>query len=118
MTQFNIDRTADTTDITVMGHCNAGRINGSDLCCCAVSMLVFTLMDSLKRLNLKNFSSGYGVGWCHIRFDNSGENTGKAQTVIQTVTNGFYLLKGRFPSSIDMNIQGKPAERSDDLEQR
>lgn len=104
MTQINYEKTKDLIDITIMGHCNAGRINGHDLCCCAVSMLVFTLMDSLKKLNLKNFSSGYGGGWCHIRFDKSSENLSEAETVIQTVINGFRLLKGRFPSNIDINI--------------
>ena len=116
MTQITLETTNEITDITVMGHCNAGRVNGYDLCCCAVSMLVFTLMDSLKRLELDKFSSGYGGGWCHIRFDNRSKNSAAARIVIETVTNGFRLLKGRFPSSIDINIQNKIPEGSENNE--
>ena len=113
MTQICFETTKDTTDITIMGHCNAGKINGSDLCCCAVSMLVFTLMDSLKKLKLDGFTSGYGGGWCHVRFDNCSKNLADANTVIQTVLNGFHLLKGRFPSNIDINICSHTNERSE-----
>ena len=100
MTQITCEKDDVYTDITVMGHCNAGRVNGYDLCCCAVSMLTFTLMDSLKKLSLKKFKANYKGGWCHIRFENSGGHDSEAEIIINTVMNGFYLLKGRFPSNI------------------
>ena len=50
MTEIVYEKNTDITEITVFGHCNAGRINGMDLCCCAVSMLIFTMLDTLRKL--------------------------------------------------------------------
>ena len=49
MTQIVYEKNESTTDICIFGHCNAGRINGIDLCCCAVSMLVYTMLDTLGK---------------------------------------------------------------------
>ncbi len=102
MTDIRLERKQNETSISIMGHCNAGRINGYDLCCCAVSMLSFTLMDSLKRLDLKGFSYSYGGGCCHIKFKNRGKNKKRAYMALETVMNGFELLKRKYPENINL----------------
>lgn len=102
MTEIVYERKSDITEMTVFGHCNAGRINGMDLCCCAVSMLIFTMLDTLLRYSLKGFRHSYGGGWCHVCFENTGSDYKKAICVLEVVMNGFNLLKKRYPSSISI----------------
>ncbi|MBE7051899.1 MAG: ribosomal-processing cysteine protease Prp [Ruminococcaceae bacterium] len=103
MTQVFYEHTPPFTEFTVAGHCNAGKINGIDLCCCAVSMLVFTVMESLSAMKLKNFKSSYSGGWCHIRFENSSEDADKAKTVLSAIMKGFGLLEKTYPSNIKIS---------------
>ena len=100
MTEVIYEKKRSFTELTVFGHCNAGRINGLDLCCCAVSMLIFTMLDSLGKLILKDYRHSYGGGWCHIRFSKKSPDAGKAGVVMETVMNGFGLLEKRYPSSV------------------
>ena len=103
MTQIEINSNEKVTDFTVLGHCNAGRINGFDLCCCAVSMLVFTAMSALSDMKLCGFKASYSGGWCHIRFDNSSPDTKKAQIALNTVMSGFYMLEKSYPANIHIS---------------
>lgn len=105
MTDIIYEPSRNVTELTVMGHCNAGRINGMDLCCCAVSMLIFTMLDTLGRLKLKDFRHSYGGGWCHVKFLNKGKDFKKAKTVIETVMNGFGLLEKRYPSNVKITLK-------------
>ncbi len=100
MTQISREETKDKLCLTVLGHCDAGRINGLDLCCCAVSMLVFTLMESLKKLNLSSPEISYGGGWCLVRFSNKSKDYEKAKIITDTVMTGFLLLEKSYPSSV------------------
>lgn len=100
MTQIRLQTEGNNTELTVMGHCNAGRINGFDLCCCAVSILVYTLLETLSKLNLKAYKGSYGGGWCYITFSNKSKEFEKAKGAIETIMNGFDLLKKSYPSSI------------------
>ena len=105
MTQIVYEKNESTTDICIFGHCNAGRINGIDLCCCAVSMLVYTMLDTLGKFCLKDFSHSYGGGWCHVRFSNFGGDADKAKCVLEAIMNGFGLLEKRYPSNIKILIK-------------
>ena len=105
MTEITYEKHSDFTELTVMGHCNAGRINGMDLCCCAVSMLVFTLLKTLEKYLLKNYRYSYGGGWCHVRFLNNSGDFEKAITVIESIVTGFELLEKRYPSSVKVYIK-------------
>ena len=100
MTSVIYESFKNETSLCIMGHCNAGRINGMDLCCCAVSMLIFTMLDSLKRLKLRKYRYSYGGGWCHVTFQNRGGNFKKAQTIIETIMNGFELLEKKYPQKV------------------
>ena len=100
MTEITYEKHPCYTELTVMGHCNAGRVNGMDLCCCAVSMLVFTLLDTLAKHSLEGYRHSYGGGWCHIKFLNKGESFKNAITATDTIFNGFQLLEKRYPSSV------------------
>ena len=105
MTEITYEKTPSYTELTVMGHCNAGRINGMDLCCCAVSMLVFTLLDTLAKYKPADYRHSYGGGWCHVKFSNSGKSFEKAIAATDMVINGFYLLEKRYPSSVKVYIK-------------
>jgi len=105
MTDIVYEPYANYTELTIMGHCNAGRINGMDLCCCGVSMLVFTMLETLLKLKLNDFKHSYGGGWCHVKFLNKGKDYKKAKTVIDTVINGFDLLEKRYPSNVSVTIK-------------
>ena len=111
MTEITYEKTQDYTEITVMGHCNAGRINGMDLCCCGVSMLVFTLLDTLSGYDLEGYRHSYGGGWCHVKFLNNGKNFKKAIVATDAIFNGFQLLENRYPSSVKIyNKKGAVVE--------
>lgn len=105
MTDIVYEKNTSETELTVFGHCNAGRINGMDLCCCAVSMLIFTMLETLSNLKLKGFRHSYGGGWCHVKFLNKGNDFKKALIVLDAIMNGFGLLEKRYPSSIKITIK-------------
>ena len=112
MTQINLSKNGDFVELTVLGHCNAGRINGNDLCCCAVSMLVFTLMESLGKLSPEGYFSKYASGWCYVRFVADSKSSEKAKIITDTVMNGFRLLEKRFPASVCIETSlDKPKQR-------
>lgn len=111
MTEIIYEKYSPYTELTVMGHCNAGRINGMDLCCCAVSMLIFTLLETLGKFGLKGYRHSYGGGWCHIKFLNRGKDYKKALTVTDAIITGFTLLEKRYPSSITIEV--KKGEKKD-----
>lgn len=107
MTEIVYEKDKESYELCVFGHCNAGRINGIDLCCCAVSMLIFTMLDSLRKLKLKNFCHSYGGGWCHVRFSKLSDDSGKAKCILETIMNGFSLLEKRYPSNVKVIIKEK-----------
>lgn len=100
MTEIKLTSCDEKTELTVMGHCNAGRINGFDLCCCAVSMLTFTLLESLSKLKLDSYKGSYGGGWCYITFLNSSKMADKAKTIIDAIMDGYGLLMQSYPSNV------------------
>ena len=100
MTEVIYEQNCSDTELTVFGHCNAGRINGMDLCCCGVSMLVFTMLESLKVLKLHGFRHSYGGGWCHVKFESKGRDYKKAKCIIATIMNGFGLLQKKYPENV------------------
>lgn len=100
MTEIRLEHNNGCLDLTVMGHCNAGRINGTDLCCCAVSMLIFTVMEALGAMKLSGYKASYGGGWCHICFDENSEDYSDAMIAVDTVMKGFELLQGSYPASV------------------
>lgn len=102
MTQIELSRNPKISELTVLGHCNAGKINGTDMCCCAVSMLVFTAMSALSDMNLKNFKSDYRGGWCHIRYDSDSKDAQNADIALNTIMSGFEMLKKSYPSNIEI----------------
>ncbi len=105
MTEIVYEPSSRQTELTLFGHCNAGRVNGMDLCCCAVSMLVFTMLESLKALNLRNFRHSYGGGWCHVKFANKSKDFKKAKCILETIMNGFGLLQKRYPDNIKIVLK-------------
>ena len=100
MTQVCYENSGGKADLTVMGHCDAGRINGMDLCCCAVSMLTYTAMEALGAMRLSGFRSSYGGGWCHISFDTNSEDFDKATIAIDTLMKGYALLAKSYPDNV------------------
>ncbi len=102
MTQICKSITNDMVDITILGHCDAGRINGMDLCCCAVSILTYTLMEALGKMKLSQFKSSYGGGWCHIRFGKKSKDYNSAIIAINTIMKGFSLLERSYPTSVNI----------------
>ena len=102
MTQVCMETNPEIVEITVLGHCNAGRINGMDLCCCAVSILVYTLIEALGTLSLSDFKRSYGGGWCHIRFGTKSKDFSEAMIATKTIMNGFHLLEKSYPTSVNI----------------
>jgi len=100
VTEIRLTHHEGKTELTIMGHCNAGRINGFDLCCCAVSMLTHTLLKSLRDINLKDFEGRYGGGWCYIRFSDTSKKKQKAYIIIETIMKGFSMLEESYPANV------------------
>ena len=86
--------------VTIQGHSNAERKNGNDLCCCAVSMLSYTLMSRLKELKLKNKIIFFKDGYVHVEFAPKGVNGSKGIEAVSTVMSGFNLLMEEYPHNI------------------
>ncbi len=105
MTEIIYEKDSAATELTLFGHCNAGRINGMDLCCCGVSMLVFTMLDTLRKLSPPQLRHSYGGGWCHVRFLNKGIAGKKAIDVVNTIMNGFELLERKYPSNVKVILK-------------
>lgn len=106
MTEIYLKQNKTETQLAILGHCNAGRINGMDPCCCAVSMLVHTLLETLGKLNLKNYKGKCGGGWCSVRFWNRGRDARKAKLALDTVMNGFRLLSQAYPQNVRITCKG------------
>ena len=102
MTQICIESLPKVVDITILGHCDAGRINGMDLCCCAVSILTYTLMEALGKMKLSDFKRSYGGGWCHIRFGKNSKEYDRAIIATSAIMNGFRLLEKSYPTSVNI----------------
>lgn len=102
MTNIKLSKENQKTEITVSGHCGSKRVNGIDLCCCAVSVLCMTLAQSLLKLKLPGFLYTVEKGYCTFSFDTDRTKSQKALPVIDTVMNGFYLLKGTYPNNISI----------------
>ncbi|MBQ4526960.1 MAG: ribosomal-processing cysteine protease Prp [Clostridia bacterium] len=108
MTEVIYTTDANTTAFTVSGHSNAPRINGADLCCCSVSTLVFTLMKALSKENLPGYHHSFSKGLCSVTFNSCADVPCKAHSIIDTIMNGFELLRQTYPDYIKITINETP----------
>lgn len=84
----------------VSGHCNAKRVRGYDLCCCAASMMCGILENYLKGKKLKNLKIKKDDGYFYASFDRCGMAAVKAIEVLEAVFGGYELLEEIYPSNI------------------
>lgn len=87
--------------LTVKGHAQSAA-KGHDLVCAAVSILVFTLAQTIYDLDEKGFLTEYVV-----RLDEGdaelsckSEYNRCCKTVFDVVRNGFQLLSAQYPDNV------------------
>lgn len=102
MTNIELSLNPRCTKINIHGHSRGKRTNGIDLCCCSVSTLCYTLTKPLLNLNLPQFSYILQKGECSLSFANRGPDVCRAFAAIETVMNGFKLLKETYPQNINL----------------
>ena len=88
--------------VQISGHANAQRKNGADLCCAAESMLAYTLIDTIGRLNLPKYNVCVSGGYVYISFDMVGLRSFSAVAAVKTVINGFNLLSSKYPQNVSV----------------
>lgn len=86
--------------VEISGHANSERNNGSDLCCAAESMLAYTLIDTIEKLNLPRHNICVSDGYVYISFDFVGLRSFSAVAAVKTVINGFELLSTKYPQNV------------------
>lgn len=106
MTEITLTTNEKTTQIVISGHSSTKRVNDIDLCCCSVSTLAFTLLKTLEKLKLQNLRYTFFKGYCAMSFEKDEENAFKALAAIDTVMNGFALLKESYPQNIKITTKG------------
>ena len=92
--------------LTVKGHAGAG-LYGSDPVCAAVSILVYTLAESVQALEQQKRLSAATVhlrSGCAVISARPRRFQGKALTcAFSTVCNGFRLLAGEYPGNLQFS---------------
>lgn len=79
--------------VELAGH--AGYNPGNDIVCSALSILMYTLGESLLQKKIEadiNIQSGYAKIQC--------ENTKEIEDIVFTIENGFKLLNDRYPMNV------------------
>lgn len=84
----------------IKGHCNAERVNGYDLCCCAASMMCNLAENYLKNKKLKNLNIKKDDGYFCASFDRCGMTAVKAIEVLEAIFGGYRILEEHYPSNI------------------
>ncbi len=100
MTKVMLEKNKLKALFIISGHCDAKRVKGYDLCCCAASMMCGLLEDYLTRKNLKNLKIKKDDGYFCASFDRCGISAVKAVEVLEAVFGGYQLLEDIYPSNI------------------
>ena len=105
MITFQSDVCAGRIIVALDGHSGAAP-RGSDIVCAAASVLAFTLIEAFRRLDeeggVENFSRCAESG-C-VRLDVTVKECAweSAQTVLNTVRDGFLLLEEHYPENVSV----------------
>ena len=101
MVQIRLEIGEDgTCEIHAKGHANYAE-RGKDIVCASVSMLIYTLIESIDENDL----SAPAViemreGETLIRVKPKSENRGKICAVFEVIANGFKLLQKNFHENV------------------
>lgn len=90
--------------IRIKGH--AGYSSGNDIVCAAVSVLSFTLMQTLEKErkagNLKFLKYDYRSGFVSVEALPSRRFKGRFKAILSTIVSGFELLADRYPDNVKL----------------
>ena len=86
------------------GHAGAGKDAGYDMVCCAVSILMFTLVAALDVYSVE--AEGHaGDGFLRVHAKPGKGNQTQIRTVFETVAAGMELMAGRYPEHLKFEIR-------------
>lgn len=110
MTIVSLDKTTikkGYQTLSVSGHADAERVNDYDLVCCSCSMLLYTLIDSLDKhellLNAEEIEKAIDDSLEFGKVPNIDIKmvwNRKADAILDTVLNGFYLLQKNYKKNV------------------
>lgn len=100
MTKVLFGKSKTRAEFTIKGHAEAEKVNGYDLCCCAISMMCALTEDYLTKRKLKNLKIKKDDGYFCASFERTGISAVKAIEVLEAVFGGYCMLEEVYPSNI------------------
>ena len=87
--------------IVSTGHATGAGEKGNNLVCCAVSTLIYTLVEALSAANV-NFSDSMADGYADITICPRPAKMFEADTIFQTIISGLTALADQNPEYITL----------------
>ena len=105
MTKVTYYHKADEVSVEITGHAGYA-VEGSDIVCSAISMLIQTLIAYMEAC----CKCEYSIKTAHVWMYAKGRD---AQTALGVIMTGFWLLEQNYPEYLSINrgcaIQDKPS---------
>lgn len=96
-------------ELDIQGHANYDA-SGKDIVCSAVSILYYTLANSIININdekkVKSCKIKGGEGNASIELEASDKGIQEISTILKTVVTGFMLLQDNYKDNVKLVIAG------------
>lgn len=101
MITIKLDEYEDHKELFVKGHADYD-VQGKDIVCAAVSILVYTLLESIDESILKRpVLAILNAGNTYVRVDLGNAENGHTEEAFNVVSNGFAILAKDFPKNVE-----------------